>query len=102
MEAAVIDAGPDLPTTAGGTSTPPRYKSHKEVWALRIAKIEPRADGGVVLSFAEDSGFAPMLVESILVRRYMPIAGDFLLFYRDGYRSISPRRAFEEGYGRCA
>src|ERR1700677_3672310 len=87
----------------------PRYKCHKQVWALQINTVSrlPRSgDGttdsiepGVKLSFA-DEGYAPIEVELKVVSRYMPIQGDYYVVYDDGYKSISPRATFEEGYTR--
>lgn len=87
----------------------PRYRSHKEVWALEIASCtrdpvdkggDPQAETpepGCTLIFA-DAGYAPMHVERAVVSRYFPQAGDFLVVYSDGYKSISPRAAFIDGY----
>lgn len=78
----------------------PRYTSHKTVHALEIgadAPIVVREDGIVTLPIA-DYGFGSIDVKAEVVARYMPVAGDFLVQYEDGYRSISPRKAFLEGY----
>lgn len=79
----------------------PRYKSHKEVYALKIGNdpIEVLPDGSVVLPIA-DGGFAPVTVKAEVVSRYMPMAGDYYVVYDDGYQSISPGKAFEDGYTR--
>ncbi|SDD96027.1 hypothetical protein SAMN05216337_1017162 [Bradyrhizobium brasilense] len=76
----------------------PRYKSHKTVWALEIESVRP-VDGhdACVLSF-KDQGYAPRQVQGSIVARYMPTPGDFFVQYADGYESISPRKAFLEGY----
>lgn len=81
--------------TGQGDAVPlPRYRCHKEVAALKIAAVAPRADGDAILSF---DGWAPVRVSHDMVRRYMPVAGDYLVFYEpDGYRSISPCAAFED------
>lgn len=76
----------------------PRYRSHKEVWALEIAQVSLEA-GGLRLIF-KDAGYAPMefgLTDPIL-SRYCPVDGDFYVVYADGYKSFSPRKAFIEGY----
>jgi hypothetical protein len=76
----------------------PRYKSHKEVWALQIddpIKINP--DGSITFGVT-DIGYAPVTVTKDVVSRYMPGAGDFYVVYADGYKSFSPRKAFLEGY----
>lgn len=73
---------------------PPRYKSHKTVWALEIADVT-----GTVLMFAE-KGYAPIEASVEMFSRYTPAIGDFLVIYEDGYKSFSPRKAFIEGYSR--
>lgn len=79
----------------------PRYVSHKKVWALEIATINRMTPGKVVLSF-RDKGYAPMTLneDHPLFARYAPIQGDFYVVYADGYKSLSPRKAFVEGYTR--
>jgi hypothetical protein len=72
----------------------PRYRSHKQVWALKIEKVE-----GDVIIFAE-KGYAPLVAEKGLFSRYTPVPGDYYVQYADGYKSISPAKAFEEGYTR--
>lgn len=85
-----------LPDREGVLKTLPRYKSHKVIWALEIARTETRIDG-VLLHFVEE--FAPLLADAKMTHRYTPVAGDRLVIYADGYRSLSPRAAFEDGYG---
>lgn len=80
----------------------PRYRSHKEVGALKIAsaaRVNGNAEDDVQLTF-DDKGYAPIIVEAASVHRYFPAPGDYLVVYRDGYRSISPRSEFEDGYTR--
>lgn len=72
----------------------PKYKSHKQVWALKIAGID-----GLHLTFVE-KGYAPIKVASNMFARYTPVPGDYYIVYDDGYKSISPAKAFEEGYTR--
>jgi len=72
----------------------PRYQSHKKVWALKIASVN-----GHRLTFA-DEGYAPLLVDAPMFARYTPVPGDYYVVYDDGYKSISPAKAFEEGYTR--
>jgi hypothetical protein len=33
-----------------------------------------------------------------MLARSLPVPGDYLVTYDDGYQSISPGKAFEEGY----
>lgn len=89
----------------------PRYKCHKEVWALKIESVQRlsrRGDGttdevepGVCLTFS-DRGYAPTEVEWKVVSRYMPKPGDYYVVYRDGYKSISPAKEFDDGYARVS
>ena len=72
----------------------PRYRSRKEVRALKIASIDE-----FTLRFS-DPGYGPITVEPKVFTRYTPVVGDYYVVYEDGYVSISPRKAFEEGYTR--
>ena len=78
----------------------PRYRCHKEVHALKIGEgLVVNSDGSTTLPILDD-GFAPVTVEPGVVSRYVPMPGDYLVVYEDGYRSISPAKAFEDGYVR--
>lgn len=77
----------------------PRYVSHKKVWALQINEAWKTPSDVVHLSF-RDPGFATRVVEQAVVSRYFPQPGDYLVQYEDGYLSISPKKAFEDGYTR--
>lgn len=90
----------------------PRYKCHKDVWALKIKAIEIRKptiaelqtilDGGPEIEGAtitpEDNRYAPFIVSHEYVVRHDPKVGGYYVVYKDGYRSFSPADAFEEGY----
>ncbi len=82
----------------------PRYRCHKEVWALKIAAVEDpikpgnESDGSRVLSFTEP--YAPKRVDADYVRKHGPTAGGYFVVYKDGYQSFSPAEAFEDGYTR--
>lgn len=88
----------------------PRYRSHKEVWALKIkeihhdselAKIEGnRETDGTAIIVPEESGFAPFRVDAAYVTKHNPQPGGYYVVYKDGYLSWSPAEAFEEGYTR--
>lgn len=73
----------------------PRYRCHKEVHALKIARV-----AGTLLVPA-DPRFAPFDVPEGFVERHRPEAGGYYVVYADGYASFSPGKAFEEGYTRC-
>lgn len=76
----------------GASTEMPRYKSHKEVWALEIDTVT-----GFRLSF-RDKGYAPILCDGAMFTRYTPVPGDYYVQYDDGYKSFSPRKAFLDGY----
>ena len=92
---------------ADSTAEMPRYKSHKEVWALKIANIErhnerdPNAetDGSALLTPCEE-GYAPIRVDQAYMRKHQPQVGGYYVVYKDGYKSFSPAEAFEDGYTR--
>ena len=82
----------------------PKYKCHKEVWALKIKRIAPNltdgsglTDGSAFLD-PEDEGFAPFRVDAEYMRKHNPQVGGYYVVYADGYKSFSPAQAFEEGY----
>ena len=82
----------------------PKYKSHKEVWALKIKDISlghTRDDGteyGVITP--EEEGYAPFEVSKEYLEKHDPEVGGYFVQYKDGYRSFSPAEAFEGGYTR--
>ncbi len=84
----------------------PRYRSHKEVHALKIAQVDlcedrPSArtetDDGAMITPVED-GYAPFMVNRGYVNRHDPKPGGYYIVYQDGYKSFSPAEAFEAGY----
>jgi hypothetical protein len=93
----------------------PRYKCHKEVWALKIKEVikhahpDPKADDAAFESspefqgahlFFEDVGYAPIPVDADWYRKHDPEKGGYYVVYEDGYKSFSPAEAFENGYAR--
>jgi hypothetical protein len=76
----------------------PRYKSNKEVWALKIKSIGAEKDGGATLHFVEESLYGPRKTSSEYVQKHNPKPGGYFVVYKDGYESWSPAKAFEEGY----
>lgn len=78
----------------------PRYRSHKEVHALKIKDIiDPNhvTDGSRMI-VPEEEGYAPFPVDGHYVRKHEPQVGGYFVVYPDGYRSYSPAEAFESGY----
>lgn len=70
------------------------YQSTKIVKAGEITEVVAagcyvkEANGDGVLRIFEDG----------MTARYTPVVGDFWIVYPDGYESLSPRKAFVEGY----
>lgn len=71
----------------------PKYVSHKIVSALPITGITP---GGVILVGAHHIPFEP--TEPAMAKRAE--VGGYAVIYEDGFRSLSPKKVFEEGYKR--
>lgn len=102
---------------AGAPDSPsvemPKYRSHKDVWALKIRDIsdptEPgnESDGSRLLHF-EEAGYGARRVNADFVRKHLPLVhlknhpyiGGYFVVYKDGYESFSPAQPFEEGYTR--
>lgn len=76
----------------------PKYRCHKEVWALKIKDVRERPDGAIL--YIEDPGFATIKIDQEYVSRNHPVAGGYYVVYEDGYQSFSPAKAFESGYTR--
>lgn len=76
----------------------PLYKSHKFVWALKIARVEYEL--GRTYLFFEDPGHEPISKAPSWDAKFNPHVGGYLVVYADGYTSFSPAQAFEEGYTR--
>ena len=79
----------------------PKYKCHKVVHALQIEKIDhvntPTIDGGTIIHPVEE-GFAPFWVDNHYLAKHNPQEGGYYVVYPDGYKSFSPKEAFEGGY----
>ena len=87
---------------AGDYVSMPAYRSHKKVWALKIASVETidtdsttDENPKVRITF-EDKVFSPQ--EHWCVRKPIPQTGWYLVKYEDGYVSFSPGETFEQGY----
>ena len=74
----------------------PRYRSHKEVWALKIADIQHDHEGSTITPTNKE--YAPFRVDTAYVDKHRPRIGGYYVVYADGYKSWSPPEAFEEGY----
>jgi len=81
----------------------PRYRCHKEVWALKIAAViiddhDSYSTGHGATIVPEDRRYAPLRVDYEYLRKHDPKPGGYYVVYDDGYASWSPAKAFEEGY----
>jgi len=87
----------------GAAMEMPRYRCHKDVWALKIQEVIDmtergnESDGSRVLRFV-DHRYEPIRVDGGWVRKHNPQAGGYYVVYKDGYKSFSPAEAFEDGY----
>lgn len=98
-----------MESSAAATAEMPRYKCHKEVWALKIqsvthnsvlAQLSGNESDGSALIVPEDEGYAEFRVDADYVRKHKPQAGGYYVVYGDGYKSYSPAEPFESGYSR--
>lgn len=80
----------------------PKYKCHKEVWALKIAKIDNDCRVGGAMITPADEGFSKFHVDKEFMDKHKPEVGGYYVVYADGYKSYSPAKAFEEGYARIS
>lgn len=106
--------------SSGVTREMPRYKCHKEVWALKIKEIKPilakptiaeleqlldsGAESPVLTTQGEmiggwiivpaDEGYAPFEADSAYMNKHKPEAGGYYVVYKDSYKSYSPAQAF--------
>lgn len=82
----------------------PRYKCHKQVWALKIAAIkfdgegEDRETDGSAMLTPENTDYYPFKVDASYMHKHKPEPGGYYVVYTDGYESFSPAGAFESGY----
>lgn len=76
----------------------PKYKCHKEVWALKIKSINEKGSGYELVF--EDNKYAPIMVGQAWVESKYAQSGGYYVVYKDGYSSYSPADAFEDGYAR--
>lgn len=79
----------------------PKYKCHKEVWALKISAIEINEDMSATIA-PENKGYAPFKTEAGWAGTFKGTEEDkgYYVAYKDGYKSWSPTKAFEDGYTR--
>lgn len=91
----------DVPENNGAYAEMPKYVSHKEVWALKLDDVEFNEEQDkYAIKPSEGQGIAPIFVEKEWGERYKGTDDDkgYYVVYKDGYKSWSPTKAFEEGY----
>jgi hypothetical protein len=88
----------EIPRDAASGRLMPKYRCHKVVSALQIDRIEPDPSGAPLWIHFVERDHAPLAAELGLFARYVPTRGDYLVVYRDGYKSVSPKAEFEDGY----
>lgn len=76
----------------------PRYQSHKIVHAAEISEVV-EAQGEIIIwvkPFGDDrvETFKPSMPSMAAAA----VTGGYAVVYDDGFRSISPKKAFEDGY----
>ena len=74
----------------------PRYVCHKEVHALKIAEVITHE--GATTIVPADEGYAPFAVPVEYCEKHKPQVGGYYVVDKDGYKSFSPAKAFEDGY----
>lgn len=89
---------PDTQSAETPMAPMPRYKCHKEVWALKIQSIGPQGEDGVAMLQPADAGYAAFPVSQEYQQKHKPEVGGYYVVYDDGYKSYSPAKAFEDGY----
>lgn len=79
----------------------PVYESHKVVWAAQIVSIADHPDGSRIIMVRPANSFEAEPFEPTEPAMAARAAvGGWAILYPDGYRSVSPAKAFEEGYTR--
>lgn len=78
----------------------PKYKSHKEIHALKIGSFSGKEDGTLTISPANPR-YSEITVshdDAVRFERMTPADLGYYVVYKDGYISWSPSEAFEDGY----
>ena len=76
----------------------PKYKCHKEVWALKIRDIVFTGDSSAAVIKFDDEKYAALKVGADYIRKHQPASGGYYVVYAGGYESFSPADVFEDGY----
>lgn len=76
----------------------PTYESHKIVRALPICRVDRGDDGKIFVTLRHEDGTKEEFEPTKSQMLDQAEVGGFAILYPDGFKSISPRKAFEEGY----
>ncbi len=76
----------------------PRYLSHRQIWALQIARLLPADDGSHWIITPVEEGYAPFDVSNDYISKYMPIEGGHYVVDDYGTKSFLPTEMLEAGY----
>lgn len=92
---------PPLPNFPVGNAYP-AYRSHKVVRAFWISRIEsgPASSTNTWMLYPTDGSLPAYEVSHEFRVKHDLKPGDILMFYQDGYVSVSPLNAFNDGYTR--
>jgi hypothetical protein len=74
----------------------PEYICHKVVKADQITQIIFH-EGGDASIFLKNTSGAYHLPKTFIDRHH-PVVGSYIVYYEDGYFSVSPAEPFEKGY----
>lgn len=83
----------------------PEYESHKVVRAAKIVRVDRNHGGGRIVSaiFVDPgTGALERFEPDVPEMGEKAVVGGYAVIYDGGYQSISPAKAFEEGYTRKA
>ena len=69
---------------------------------LTTSRVDKPARGmpGSLIITPEEEGFAAFSVDNEYRQKHTPKTGGYYVVYKDGYKSLSPSEAFEDGYTR--
>ena len=78
----------------------PRYKCHKEVYALKIVgmRTADNPNDEAYVEITPEAPYAPFTVSRQWFIKHGPVQGGYYVVYEGGYASFSPAKAFEDGY----
>lgn len=78
----------------------PKYRCHKEVWALKIQSMIVNDDGSLSI-MPDNNGYANFVIPAKFVPKHdaaRPSPGWYVVFYENNYISFSPPDVFDGGY----